>query len=85
MDNPSIDDLSRKLCNRWGADVQRVVHELNELIAKALGADPPDLLGYAFVAEAVSKVMIHSCDLARRLQAVEQGRGDHIPGPHMMQ
>ena len=85
MDNPSIDDLSKQLCNKWGTDVQRVVHQLSELIARTLGADPPDLLGYAFVAQAVGQVMIHSCDLARRLQAIEQGRGDHIPGPYMMQ
>ena len=76
----SVQELSEQLTEKWGPDVRRICHQLNDLIGRALSQG--DLLGYAYIAQVVSQIMIESCDLARQLQAERQQ--EQVPGKGML-
>ena len=69
---PSQEQIASDLTAKWGGDIQRVVHQLNELIGRALSQG--DFLAYGFITQCVAAVMLESCAIAKELQSV---RGQH--------
>jgi hypothetical protein len=62
--------ISADLLKRWGPEVQRVGHQLNLLIGKALGER--NLIAFGFISEVVAAIMLEAVELAKEIQGEQQ-------------
>lgn len=77
LDDIQNTKLATELCAKWGSETQRVVHELNKLVATALSQG--DILGYAFISQCVARVLLEATEMAQQIQATRgPSEGDTV-------